>query len=338
MHAKYFRPLGAGLFTTALAIAPASADDFYRGKTINIVVGLSSGGGYDLFARTIARRLGAHTPGEPRVIVTNMPGAGSLTSVLWVASGAAPRDGTTIVTFNHGLVGDSVMTPERIRVDFRKFAWIGSAAEDLSACYMWHKSGLKTIADIKAHGAINFGQTAAGSSSDTLQHILRNIVGLTINTANGDPGSAEVRLAVERGELDGDCGAWAVNPPDWVENRKIFPFIKNAPAQTSDMPPGVPYAVDAAPTERGKAIVRQLIASTQIGRPFVTSPETPPERLAILRKAFDETMGDPAFIDDLKKQNLPWSPRDADAALAVIKGIVDAPPDIVEAARKTMNE
>jgi hypothetical protein len=104
------------------------------------------------------------------------------------------------------------------------------------------------------------------------------------------------------------------------------------------MSPDVPYAVDAAPDERGKAIVRQLVASTQVGRPYIMSKETPPDRLAIVRKAFDETMRDPAFVDDLKKQNLPWSPRDADAALKVVQGIVGSPRDIVEAARRTMND
>ncbi len=317
--------------------AAARADDFYKNKSVNVVVGFSPGGGYDLFGRTLARHIGAHIPGAPRVIVTNMPGAGSLTPVIWLDS-AAPKDGTTMVIFNHGLVGDSVLTPERIRVDFRKLAWIGSAAEDLSACYMWYKSGLHSISEIKAHGNINFGQTAPGSSSDTLQHILRNVMGLTITTANGYPGSGEVRLAVERGELDGDCGAWAVNPPEWVADKKIFPFIKNAPTIVPDMSPEVPYAVDAAPDEHGKAIVRQLIASTQVGRPFVMSRDVPAERLGIMRKAFDETMRDPDFQADLTRQNLPFSPRNGADALKVVDGIVNAPPDIIEAARKAMNE
>ena len=189
----------------ALCASPAAAQTFYAGKTLSILVNYDAGGPTDIEARVLARHLGKHIPGNPRLVVQNMPGAGSLTSVLWLEN-VAPRDGTTMLIFNHGLIGDSVLSPEKVRVDFRRFAWLGSIAEDISACYMWHTKGPKNLAEVKAYGRINFGQTGAGSSSDIAQRILKNILGVNINEVHGYPGSAELRLAVERGEVDGSCG------------------------------------------------------------------------------------------------------------------------------------
>jgi tripartite-type tricarboxylate transporter receptor subunit TctC len=329
--------LAACAIAAALTATPVFAQDFYRDRTINVVVGLSTGGGYDLYGRTLARHLGKHIPGNPRLVVQNMPGAGSLTSVLWLEN-VAPRDGTTMLIFNHGLIGDSVLSPEKVRVDFRRFAWLGSIAEDISACYMWHTKGPKNLAEVKAYGRINFGQTGAGSSSDIAQRILKNILGVNINEVHGYPGSAELRLAVERGETDGDCGAWAVLPEEWLKEKKIYPFIKNTPNFGPYMSRDVPYVVDVMPGPREREIAKLLTTSTQVSRPFIVHRDTPPERLKILRDAFAAMTKDPEFKADIERQRLTLEPRFEADSLAIVSAITGASPDIIAGAKKVMTD
>src|SRR6266436_4493942 len=180
--------------------APARAQDFYKGKTLTIVVGFTPGGGFDLNARLLARHMGRHIPGNPDVIVQNMPGAASLKSVLYLDT-TAPRDGTVIATFNFGQIGDSRMMPEKVKVDFRKFAWIGSISQDLTVCYTWHALGTRTLTELRKHAPIHMGTTGVGTSSDINQKILKEIFKAPILQVAGYPGSAEERLAIERREL-----------------------------------------------------------------------------------------------------------------------------------------
>jgi tripartite-type tricarboxylate transporter receptor subunit TctC len=323
------------LACAASFISQAAAQDFYKDRTINVVVGLSAGGGYDLYARALSRSLGKHIPGNPKVVVQNMAGAGSLSAVLWLDN-VAPRDGTSMVIFNHGLISDSVLSPDRIKVDFRRFAFLGSIAEDLSACYMWHTKGPKTLAEVKAFGKIHFGQSGAGTSSDIAQHILKNILKIDIEEIHGYPGSAELRLAVERGETDGDCGAWAVLPVEWAREKKIYPFMKNTLAFGPDMSPDVPYVVDLMPGPREREIAKLLTLSTQMARPFILHRDTPPDRLRVLREAFAAVMVDPNFKADLEGQRLTLEPRNADEVTKIVAEIVGAPPEVIAAAKKVM--
>jgi len=312
---------------------PAAAQDFYKGKTLTIVVGFTPGGGYDVNARVLARHIGRHIPGNPDVIVQNMPGVSGLKSVQYMET-AAPKDGTVIDTFNFGHIGESRLSPDKIKVDFRKFSWIGSISQDLSICYVWHALGPKTLAELKAYGPIHTALTAAGSSSDVNQKILKNVFGVRIQQVGGYPGSAEERMAVERREVDGGCGAWSSIPVEWIEGRRIFPIIRSAPVLPSDMPPDVPYSVDIAPSDRDRQVVRLLLASAQLGRPFLAPPGIPAERLRILRDAFNATVKDPQFVAEATKIRLPVSPKTGEEALKIVEEIYAAPDDIVQAAKK----
>ena len=326
------------LALAALSLAsPAAAQDFYRGKTVTILVGFSPGGGFDINARVLARHIGRHIPGNPTVVVQNMPGAGSLTAVHYLDLSAA-KDGTVLDIFNFGNIGDSRLNPDKIKVDFRKFNWIGSISQDLTVCYVWHAFGVKTIADLKAKPRVHMGLTGMGSSSDTNQRILKNIFGVRIQQVAGYPGSAEQRIAIERGELDGDCGAWSSIPQEWIEGRKIVPVIRSSPSLAPDMPPDVPYSVDIAPSERDRQVLRMLLAPTQVGRPFIASQAVPPERVRILRDAFNATMQDPQFIAEAQKLRLPISPKTGEEALKVVEEIYATPEDVVAAARKVTAE
>jgi tripartite-type tricarboxylate transporter receptor subunit TctC len=331
---------GAGWLCAVLLLAaslpPAAAQDFYKGRTLTIVVGFTAGG-FDLNARLLARHIGRHIAGNPDVIVQNMPGAGTLKSVLYLDTNA-PRDGTVVTTFNFGQIGESRLAPDKVKVDFRKFSWIGSISQDLSVCYTWHTLGLKTLAELQRHGTVHMGLTGVGTSSDINQKILKEIFKVGVQQVAGYPGSADERLAVERGELDGDCGAWSSIPEDWVAGAKINPVFRSAPVTAPDLPAEVPYAADIAPSAREAEIIRLLTASGQLGRPFLASAAVPAERVALLRRAFDETMKDPEFIADARKGRLPVSPKSGEEALRTVEAIYATPDDIVQAARKIAGE
>jgi tripartite-type tricarboxylate transporter receptor subunit TctC len=328
--------LAAAVGAIAMA-ASASAQDFYKGKTISILTGFSPGGGYDVNARVLARHMGRHIPGNPAMIVQNMPGAGSLNAVLYLDASAA-KDGTVLNTFNFGAIGEARLSPEKIKIDFRKYNWIGSISQDLTVCYVWHALGVKTLAELVQRPKVHYGSTGAGSSSDLNQRIMKHIFGVKLQQVGGYPGSAEQRMAIERGELDGDCGAWSSIPLEWINEKKIVPVIRSSPATAADMPSNVPYSIEIAPSERDRQIMKLLLESNQLGRPFMASAAVPAERVKILREAFAATMTDPKFIAEAQKLRLPISPIVGEAALKVVEDIYRIPDDIVVAARKVMRD
>jgi tripartite-type tricarboxylate transporter receptor subunit TctC len=325
------------LAAVAAFAGPAAAQDFYKGKTLTIVVGFTAGGGFDLNARLLSRHLGRHIPGNPDVVVQNMPGAATIKSVLYLDT-TAPRDGTVLTIFNFGQIGDSRMVPEKVKVDFRKVSWVGSIAEDLSVCYTWHTLGTKTLAELQKHGPIHMGLTGVGTSSDLNQKILKEIFKVPVQQVAGYPGSAEERLAIERRELDGDCGAWSSIPQEWVDGAKINPILRSGAIVPPDLPPDVPYGVDIAPSARERDIIRLLTASGQVGRPFIVSSLVPAERIELLRAAFDQTVKDPEFIADAAKIRMPVTPKSGSEALRTVAEIYATPDDIVQAARQIAGE
>lgn len=326
--------LASALWLSASFAQQAKAQDFYKGKTLNIVVGNSPGGGFDANGRLLSRHIARFIPGKPDVIVTNMPGASSQTAVQYLDT-TAPKDGTAITIFNFGLIGESLLIPSRVKLDFRKYNWIGSIGMDIAVCYMWHAKGAKTLADVqKIPGGLVMGLTSVGTSNDVNQRIMSKIFGVKLKQVSGYPGSAELRLATERGELDGDCGAWGAMPVEWLQGNKVYPFLRTAPILPPDLPKEVPYAVDIAPTKMDADVIRFLIASVEVGRPFVASLSVPPERIRILRDAFNAAVKDPLFIADAEKLRLPVMPRSGEEALKVVESIYATSPEVIEAARK----
>jgi hypothetical protein len=182
------------------------------------------------------------------------------------------------------------------------------------------------------------GLTGVGTSSDINQKILKEIFKVQVQQVAGYPGSAEERLAIERRELDGDCGAWSSIPQEWVDGAKINPILRSGPIMPPDLPPGVPYGVDIAPSARDRDIIAMLTASGQVGRPFIASSMVPAERVALLRTAFDATVKDPEFIADAAKIRMPVTPKSGAQALRTVEDIYATPDDIVQAARKIAGE
>ena len=326
--------------TIALFVAHttlAAADDFYKGKTVTILVGSSAGGGYDAYARLLSRHLGRHIPGNPGVVVSNMPGAASLTSVIYLDK-TAPKDGTFIDTFDPATISDARMGTSKLNLDFRQYAWLGSISQGTTGCYIWHALGIANLEDARAHAPLHFGLNAPGSPNDLNQRILRSVFGVKIETIAGYPGAGEQTLAIQRGELDGFCGAWTSVPAEWIESRKIIPLVRAGPLLPANMPSSVPYVVDIAPSQREATIIRFLLASGVISRPYIASAAVPKDRIALLTAAFDATMQDSAFLDDAAKQGLPVAATGADAAAKLVNDIYGASDDIVVEARKLVGE
>ncbi len=300
--------------------------------------GFSPGGGYDINARVLARHMGRHIPGNPddRGAEHARRGQPQRRALSRQHRGEG-RHRPQHLQFRRHRRGAAV-SPDKIKIDFRKYNWIGSISQDLTVCYVWHALGVKTLDELKARPKVHYGSTGAGSSSDLNQRILKNIFGVKLQQVGGYPGSAEQRIAIERGELDGDCGAWSSIPVEWIKEKKINPVIRSSPATAPDMPPNVPFSIDIAPNERARQIMQLLLASNQLGRPFMASAAVPADRVRILREAFAATMKDPAFIAEAQKLRLPLSPTVGEAAGKVVDDIYAIPPDIVEAAKAVMRD
>jgi tripartite-type tricarboxylate transporter receptor subunit TctC len=288
-----FRSLA--LVAAAISVTATRAPAQTEFKTFTIIVGFGAGGGYDLYARMLARHMGQFLPGQPKVIVQNMLGGGSLKAVEYLDTGA-PQDGTVIVEFSPGMIVESVVNPEKIQFKFSDVAWIGSITRDLRACYAWGATGIESMADLKKAKQFNMGAPAPGSSNYLNAAVLKSMFGIAVHHVNGYPTSSAQRLAIERGELDGDCGAWSSVPADWLRDHKINPIVSFSSVPVPGLEPGVPFVRDLAPTSEDKAVLDLLLAPDALGRPFVASKRVPAERLAAVRAAFDATVTDQQFL------------------------------------------
>ena len=306
---------------------------FYNGKTVRIVVGFSAGGGYDQYARLLARHISRHIPGNPTVIVQNMPGSASLKSVQYLDAGAA-ADGTVITTFNPGLITQSVTAPERVPVKFLDYAWVGNISEDFRVCYTWNTSGVKSWQEFLKKENLRFGNTGVGTSAYIDDRMLNELLGAKIHLVLGYPGSADKRLAIERGELDGDCGSWTSVPKDWIKDNKITFLVRFSRTRLPAMPATLAYAGDLLSDQKKKETLNLLTAAALIGRPFIAPKNVPADRIAALQAAFNATMKDPEFRADAEKQQMTVIPMTGGEVEAAIKKLYQAPPDIVAAAKK----
>jgi len=301
--------------------AQAQEADFYRGKTLNIVVGFSTGGGYDAYARLLSHHIGRHIPGNPKVVVQNMPGAASRRAIQYLDT-TAPSDGTAIVLFNFGQITSSmVMPPTNMTLDFRNYAWIGSMNRDVSVCYVWKERfpSVATAIDLaQTRRKVIYGLTGDGSGSYFNQAMLKGVFDVNLRQVSGYPGSTDKQIAIERGELDGDCGEWSSVPDDWQKTGRLSYVMRSSRTLPEGMPSSVPWAVDLAPTEEKKQMVRLLTEAADLGRPFITRRDVPIERLNILRTAFDKAVRDPALLSDALKTGRQISPMNADEARSTL--------------------
>jgi tripartite-type tricarboxylate transporter receptor subunit TctC len=300
--------------SAALAVAAAiaggspawaqSVEQFYRDRQISMIVGFGPGGGYDAYTRVLARHIGRHIPGNPQVIVQNMPGAASLKSVQYLDSGA-PKDGSVIAAFNSGLLTESVVNADKIQFKFSDVAWIGSISRDLRACYAWAGTGIRNFDDLRKRKQFNMGAAAPGTASFMNATVLKNMLGVAVHLVTGYRGSGELRIAIERGELDGDCGTWSSLPSNWTGNRRINPVVRFSSMPVPGVAADVPFVGDLTDSRDDRAVLDVLLAPDALGRPYVASKQVPADRLAALRAAFEATMQDGQFIAEAEKMELP---------------------------------
>ena len=304
---KKLLALLAALFLFATPSAAQDVASFYKGKTVRIIVGFSSGGGYDHYARVLSRHLGRHIPGNPNVIVQNMPGAASLNSVKYT-SAAAPADGSVINAFNPGLITQSLTVPQKVGINFLDFGWVGNISEDFRICHTWNGTGIKTWEQLLARPKVTMGNTGIGTSAYIDNRILSDLFGVKLQQVMGYPGSAEKRIAIERGELDGDCGSWTSLPDEWLRDQKITIHIRYSRTLVPGMPASALVARDALTDPKKRLTFDLLTASALIGRPYIVPKTVPADRLAALRTAFDATMRDPEFIADIRQLRAEFDP------------------------------
>lgn len=292
------------------AITPAQADDvadFYRGQNISMVIGYTAGGGYDLYARLLARHISKFIPGKPTVVPQNMPGAGSLKAANYIYS-LAPKDGATIGTVARSMATDPLLGESKF--DPREFTWIGSTTSETSVCAMWETSPVKRWDDMFGK-TFTMGGSAPGSEPDVFTLLLKNVFGANVRLVTGYPGGNDINLAIERGEVDGRCGwSWSSiksQRPGWIKDKKISLLVQLAMTKHPDLGE-VPLLLDFAKDEEQRQIVRLVLASLVVGRPFFAPPGVPLDRKMALRKAFDDTMKDPAFREEAAKLDLEIEP------------------------------
>jgi tripartite-type tricarboxylate transporter receptor subunit TctC len=324
-------------FLFAIPAAPQDVATFYKGKTVRLVVGFTPGGGYDVYARALGRHFGRHIPGNPTVVVQNMPGAASLKSVQYLNAGA-PADGTVITTFNPGLITQSLTAPDKVPVKFLDYAWIGNVSEDFRVCFTWNATGVRSWQDFLAKNRLVFGNTGVGTSAYIDDRMLSDLFGAKLHAVMGYPGSADKRVAIERGELDGDCGSWTSLPEDWLRDGKITLLIRFSRKLAPGMPADLPYAGDLLTDPKKQQTLALLTAGAVVGRPYLAPRAVPPDRLTALRSAFDATMKDPEFLAEAAKQRLLVTPMTGPEVESFIKALYQAPPDIVAAAKEISGE
>jgi tripartite-type tricarboxylate transporter receptor subunit TctC len=323
--------------SSALAVRPALAQEtFFRGKTVTVVVGYSAGGGYDQYARLVARHVGRHIPGSPTVIVQNMPGAASMTAVRHLDANAA-KDGMVITTFDPGLILETIASPEVYKVKFSDYQWIGTLLRDIRVCYASTASGIKSWDEMMSRKEFLIGNTAKGSNAYVNGAILRKVFHAPVRQISGYPGSNEQRLALERGELDGNCGSWSAVPQDWLVNRRINPLVRFSAKRPPDMPANVPYVVDLATTQEQRDLLTILNASGELGRPFIVARQVPADRVKSLRTAFETMLKDDSFLAEAQKQNLPLDPVTGEEAEKIMAMIYAAPPALAQKVKDVLD-
>ncbi|MPZ41520.1 MAG: hypothetical protein GEU95_26450 [Rhizobiales bacterium] len=331
------------LAALSLAHTPAAAAqwpaDFYKGKTVTIVVSTSTGGGYDALARVISRHIGKYIPGNPNVVVRNMPGAGGISAVNWLYN-AADQDGTTIGLVQNGTPLEPLLGTKAARYDATKFNWLGTSSYEVSVTLLWHTVPVNTVADLRSR-EISIGATGANSTHAFYARVLNATLGTKMRIVAGYPGQAEIYLAIERGEVDGSAGlfysALVQARPEWVTEKKAKIVLQYGPQRLKELP-DVPFVADLLKNEDDKMLMMASSAPQALGRPLMLPPGVPSDRVAAMRKALADTFNDPAFQTEAEKIGLTVNaPRTGEQLQQVIEDAYRTPTRVVERLRALNN-
>ncbi len=322
----------------AVAMPAAAQGDFYKGKTVEVIISTGVGGGLDTNGRIVARHLGNHIPGNPTVVAKNMPGAGHIRAANYVYS-QAPKDGTTIGTFIPIFVMAQVLERSKgIQFNPANFQWLVSTSSSNSTVYVWHTTGVRTLDDAMQKQVL-MGGTGVGSYNIIYPTVLNSVVGTKFKLVTGYPSTTEIAIAMERGEVQGRAGnnfnSLTSEHGEWLKAGKINLLAQVGLERDPDFA-NVPLITEYAKTDEDRAILRFFSTDVVIGRPFVTSPGVPAERVAMLRQAFDRMLKDPAFRDDAKKAGIDISPVAGTAIQTIVTDFMNTPANIVVKAKAAM--
>lgn len=333
-----------GLLAAAFVLLATSAGraqspaEFYKGKTVELYIGYSVGGGYDLYARMLARYLGRHIPGNPTVVPKNLEGAGSLRLANWLYN-VGPKDGTALGTIGRGTAFDPILGNAKAQFDGTKFTWIGSANNEVSVCGAWHTSGITKFEDLLTKELV-VGGTSSSADTDQFPKIVNGVLGTKMRIVTGYPGGNDVGLAMERGEVQGRCGwSWSSvmsTHKQWYDQKKFIVLMQLALEKHPDLP-NVPLIVDLAKTDEQRQLLKLIFARQVMGRPYLAPPGIPKDRADALRKAFMDTMNDKDFRADADKAKMEITPVPGDRLDALVKEIYATPKAIAQRAAAIIN-
>ena len=320
------------LFALLLVASPVRADDasdFYRGKRMTMYIGSSPGDGTDLYGRLVAAHINRHLPGNPQIIPSNVPGANGLIAANQLYN-TASKDGLSIGTFSRYAAFEALWNNPSARFVPERFNWIGNVNIDVSVCVTWHAVGVKDLADFMSR------DLKMGATNESHVNILNNLFGAKLRAIKGYPGGNEVNLALERGEIDGRCNiAWSAlmsTRPNWVKEKKIDVLIQFSHKKLPELQ-HVALVGDLVKTEEQRQIINLILAAQLMARVVVAPPSVPNDRVAALRKAFDETMKDPEFKKDAAKLNAPVEPVSGTEIQQLIDEMSRTPPDVIKTFR-----
>ncbi len=304
---------------------------FYNGRQVNIAVGFGPGGSASLYAQALAHHVGRFIPGNPVVNVQHMPGAGGLTAANYIAT-TAPRDGTAFAITGRTAGIEPLMGNANAKFDGREFNWLGTANVETTTCLAWHTSPIKTLGDAMSHELI-IGGTGSDATEVIFPKAMNRLIGTNFKIILGYPGSSEMDLAMERGELQGNCGlGWTLiknRHPDWLSEKKIRILAQMALAKHRDLP-DVPLVTDLAKNASDKKAFEFLFAPQEMGRPFFAPPGVPAERVKALRSAFLQTLRDARFLAEADKAGLEVQPVDGETVQKIVRRMYDTPNDVLD--------
>jgi len=316
------------------AAAPTAAQQkpsFYEGKNINLYIGYSAGGGYDVYARMIARHMARHVPGLGEIVPNNMPGAGSLRMTNWLYN-VAPKDGSAFGAPGRGAAFEPLLVGEGTQFDASRFNWLGSANNEVSVCVSWENSGVKTIDDAKKK-ALVVGGTGGSADTDQFPKVLNAVIGTKMKLVTGYPGGNDINLAMERGEVKGRCGwSWSSvvsTRANWLKEGKINVLVQLGMKKHEDLP-NVPLVLDLASNQEERQILRLVFARQAMGRPYMAPPDVPADRVKILRDAFMATMRDKGFLAEAEKAKLEVDPVSGEEVQDIVKEAYETPKSVVK--------
>ncbi len=335
--------LAAGVLALCALSAPAArADavaDFYKGKTMRMIISTSPGAGYDVYARFMARHLGRHIPGKPGFVNQNMPGAGHMRAGQFMAL-QAPRDGSTMGTITQGMPFSQIAWPEQVKFDTGKFVWIGNPIEDNNVTQIWHTAGIKTFDDLKTKEVV-LGVSGATSTSGIYPRAMNNILGTKFKIIVGFAGGQEMNLAMERGETQGrGSNSWSslkALTPHYLEKKLITIPVQMGLKRKADLP-DVPLLWELGRNEAEVRVLRLMSAVSTLGRPLFFPEEVPADRVAAVRKAFDEAVKSKELLSDAAKAKLDISPVPGEELQKIVQEMLSVPDDLKALTRASITK